>query len=140
MVVSPPPEEGGSEEQGGNIYQLLRVPFRSQSQSQTTHVPRIIAQRWRGRNRRAGPCAGPAGCEKFSWVLFIVSIIPGNEDSAIRTQLAVVLGMCEAEQNPGAAGGQACLSGSLESAAGNKCCDVRTRAIFTGHFLAIITP
>lgn len=35
--------------------------------------------------------------EKFSWVLFIVSIIPGNEDSAIRTQLAVVLGMCEAE-------------------------------------------
>lgn len=36
--------------------------------------------------------------EKFSWDLFIVSIIPGNEDSAIRTQLAVVLGTCEANR------------------------------------------
>ena len=83
-----------------------------------------------------GLCAHPAGCEKFSWVLFIVSIIPGNEDSAIRTQLAVV---CEAEQDPGSAGGQACFSGRLGGTAGSKRCDVRTKDIFTDHFLAKIT-
>ena len=93
MVISLPSEEGGSEQKGGNIYQPLGASCRDR----TTHVPRIIAGGGGGRNRRAGPCAHPAGCEKFSWVLFIVSIIPGNEDSAIRTQLAVVLGMCEAE-------------------------------------------
>lgn len=38
---------------------------------------------------------GQQDAEKFSWDLFIVSIIPGNEDSAIRTQLTVVLGTCE---------------------------------------------
>lgn len=49
---------------------------------------------WGGgaQEQESRPCAHPAGCEKFSWVLFIVSIIPGNEGSAIRPQLAVSLG------------------------------------------------
>lgn len=50
-----------------------------------------------GRDWRASPVPAQQDVERFSWDLFIVSIIPGNEDSAIRTQLAVVLGMCEAE-------------------------------------------
>lgn len=61
------------------------------------------------------PCAHPAGCEKFSWVLFIVSIIPGNEDSAIRTQLAVVLGCVRQNRIPGLQEGRTvCQEGCKE--------------------------
>lgn len=45
-----------------------------------------------GQGPRTSPVLAQQDAEKFSWDLFIVSIIPGNEDSAIRTQLAVVLG------------------------------------------------
>lgn len=109
----PTPKERGSGEKGGSVYQLLWASCRSQA----TQVPRITA-RGGGAGTGPGPCAHPAGCEKFSWVLFIVSIIRGNEDSAIRTQLAVVLGTCEAEQNPRSAGGQACLPEVLKAPLG----------------------
>lgn len=117
ILSSPPPpppsKDRGSGEKGGNIYQL----FRASCRIQTTQVPRIIA-RGGGARTGAGPCAHPAGCEKFSWILFIVSIIRGNEDSAIRTQLAVALGMCKAEQSPRSAGGQACLLEVLKAPLG----------------------
>jgi hypothetical protein len=50
-----------------------------------------------GQGPESWPVLTQQDVEKFSWLLFIVSIIPGNEDSAIRTQLAVMLGMCAAD-------------------------------------------
>lgn len=72
-----------------------------------------------GTGTGAGPCAHPAGCEKFSWALFIVSITPGNEASAIRTQLAVCWDCARQNRIPGLQGA-GLFSGSLESTAGNK--------------------
>lgn len=58
--------------------------------------------------------------EKFSWDLFIVSIIPGNEDSAIRTQLAVVLGTSEANRFLGLQEGRAVCQDDLEAPLGTR--------------------
>lgn len=58
--------------------------------------------------------------EKFSWDLFIVSIIPGNEDSAIRTQLAVVLGTSEANRFLGLQEGRAVCRDDLEAPLGTR--------------------
>lgn len=52
----------------------------------------------KGRNRSASPCVHPAGCEYFSWILFIVSITPGNED-ILQLELSWRLGWGCARQN-----------------------------------------
>lgn len=73
-----------------------------------------------GQGLRTSPVLAQQDAEKFSWDLFIVSIIPGNEDSAIRTHLAVVLGTCEANRIPGLQEGRPVCQDRLKAPLGTR--------------------